>query len=133
MVLEFDEFFGLQGTPSDLFEEFLPAATSAIVLGGGILQEGSVGFLDSALDLVGDLLDPFVPGGAGSERRLTARTPGTGRSAIEIARKRLRGEGRRPRRRKALTDNDIKLMLTIASSVSKKAAENFMIVRTRGA
>jgi len=121
-----------------LFEEFLPAATSALVLAGGrsAPERGSLGFLDSALDLLGDVLDPFVPGGAGSERRLTAFTPGTGTSAIARAKARIRaGEapGRRARRRKALTDNDIKLMLTIASSVSKKAAENFMIVRTRGA
>lgn len=120
---------------SDLFDEFLPVATNAIILGGGILQAGSVGFLDSALDLIGDLLDPFVPGGAGSELRTGAFGGDVKRQ--NIARKAaglppLSG-GRRARRRKALTDNDIKLMLTIASSVSKKAAENFMIVRTRGA
>ena len=94
-----------------------------------------MGFLDSAIDLLGDIIDPFFPGGAGSETRATAF--GGDRARVNAARKAaglpaLPG-GRRARRRKALTDNDIKLMLTIASSVSKKAAENFMIVRTRGA
>lgn len=38
---------------------------------------------------------------------------------------------RRRRRRKALTSDDLKLALTIASAVSKKAAENFILSRTR--
>lgn len=44
------------------------------------------------------------------------------------------GDGfrRRRRRRKALTDSDVKTALTIASAISKKAAENFILVRTRG-
>jgi len=122
----------------NLFEEFLPAATSSLVLGGGPsnLNTGvGLGFLDSAIDLLGDLVDPFIPGGAGSETRLTAF--GGDVTKINAARRRAGlppvPGSRRARRRKALTDNDIKLMLTIASSVSKKAAENFMIVRTRGA
>ena len=43
------------------------------------------------------------------------------------------GDGRRRRRRrKALTSDDVKIALTIASAISKKAAENFILVRTRG-
>ena len=38
---------------------------------------------------------------------------------------------RRSRRRKALNSDDLKLALTIASAVSKKAAENFILSRTR--
>ncbi len=41
------------------------------------------------------------------------------------------GPARRRRRRKALTSDDLKLALTIASAVSKKAAENFILSRTR--
>jgi len=41
------------------------------------------------------------------------------------------GGPRRRRRRKALTDSDVRLALTIASSISKKAAENFIIQRVR--
>ena len=38
--------------------------------------------------------------------------------------------GRR-RRKRALTADDMRTMLTIASAVSKKAAENFILQRTR--
>ncbi len=40
---------------------------------------------------------------------------------------------KRRRRRKALTSDDIKIALTIASAISKKAAENFVLSRTRSA
>jgi len=117
-----------------LFEEFLPAATNRLVLGGGP-GVADIGFLDSALDLLGDIVDPFFPGGAGSETRATAF--GGDVAKINVARKRaglpaLPGTTRR-RRRKALTNDDIKLALTIASAISKKAAENFILTRTRGA
>jgi len=39
---------------------------------------------------------------------------------------------RRRRRRKALTNDDVRTALTIASAISKKAAENFVLMRTRG-
>jgi len=42
------------------------------------------------------------------------------------------GEKRRRRRRKALTNDDVKTALTIASAISKKAAENFILMRVRG-
>jgi len=91
-------------------------------------------FIDSALDLIGDLLDPFVPGGAGSELRHTAFG---GDRAKQNAARRAAGlpelPGGRRRRRKALTNDDVKLALTIASAISKKAAENFILTRTRGA
>ncbi len=38
---------------------------------------------------------------------------------------------RRRRRRKALTADDLRLALTIASAISKKAAENFILSRVR--
>lgn len=38
---------------------------------------------------------------------------------------------RRRRRRKALTHDDLRLALTIASAISKKAAENFILTRVR--
>ncbi len=38
---------------------------------------------------------------------------------------------RRRRRRKALTDSDVRLALTIANAISKKAAENFILQRVR--
>ena len=44
------------------------------------------------------------------------------------------GDGfrRRRRRRKALTNDDMRTALTIASAISKKAAENFVLMRVRG-
>ncbi len=39
---------------------------------------------------------------------------------------------RRRRRRKALTNDDVRTALTIASAISKKAAENFILMRVRG-
>ncbi len=42
------------------------------------------------------------------------------------------GDGGRRRRRKALTDTDVRTALTIASAISKKAAENFILMRVRG-
>ncbi len=42
------------------------------------------------------------------------------------------GAGRRRRRRKALTNDDVRTALTIASAISKKAAENFILMRVRG-
>jgi len=40
---------------------------------------------------------------------------------------------RRRRRRRALTADDMRLALTIASAIGKKAAENFILQRTRAA
>lgn len=42
------------------------------------------------------------------------------------------GLPRRRRRRKALTNDDVRTALTIASAISKKAAENFILMRVRG-
>jgi len=42
------------------------------------------------------------------------------------------GIQRRRRRRKALTNDDVRTALTIASAISKKAAENFILMRVRG-
>jgi len=42
------------------------------------------------------------------------------------------GVARRRRRRKALTNDDVRTALTIASAISKKAAENFILMRVRG-
>ena len=94
-----------------------------------------MGFLDSAIDLLGDILDPFFPGGAGSELRPTAfggdiKKQNVARLAAGLP---PLPTGARRRRRKALTNDDVKLALTIASAISKKAAENFILTRTRGA
>ena len=60
---------------------------------------------------------------------------GSGVGGFALGESLFGGEGggqRRRRRRKALTNDDVKTALTIASAISKKAAENFILVRTRG-
>lgn len=103
-------------------------ARGTMVAGGTLVPN----FLDSALDMLGDLADPFLPGGAGSELRATAfggdvRRQNVARQAAGLP---LISTGSRRRRRKALTADDIRIALVIASAISKKAAENFILSRT---
>lgn len=88
-------------------------------------------FIHSALDLLGDVVDPIFPGGAGSELRATAFGGDVSRQnrARRAAGLPPISTGRR-RRRKALTADDIRTALVIASAISKKAAENFILSRT---
>jgi len=61
-------------------------------------------------------------------------TVGAGIGGVAIGES-LFGNGddkRRRRRRKALTNDDVRTALTIASAISKKAAENFILMRVRG-
>lgn len=76
-------------------------------------------------------------GGGGAIRGVGRLLPavGAGFGGVALGEGILGGNGefkRRRRRRKALTDSDVKTALTIASAISKKAAENFILVRTRG-
>lgn len=87
-----------------------------------------------ALPLAGRLLRPAL----GFIRRRPAVSAGIagtaglaafgGQQALTIG-----GDGLRPRRRRrrALTADDMRTALTIASAISKKAAENFILQRTR--
>lgn len=61
-------------------------------------------------------------------------TVGAGIGGVGIGEQLFGGEGgqRRRRRRKALTNDDVRTALTIASAISKKAAENFILMRVRG-
>jgi len=90
------------------------------------------GFIDSALDLLGDLVDPFLPGGAGSQLRPTAFGGDVARQnqARKAAGLPLLTTGRR-RRRTALTTGDLRIMHEIATSIGKKAAETFIAQRVR--
>ena len=64
----------------------------------------------TALELATPGFDiPFIPGGGGGNGMFK----------------------RRRRRRRALTADDMRVALTIASAISKKAAENFILQRTR--
>lgn len=60
-------------------------------------------------------------------------TVGAGIAGVGIGEAVFDGNGpRRRRRRKALTNDDVRTALTIASAISKKAAENFILMRVRG-
>ena len=69
-------------------------------------------------------------------RRLPALLPtvGAGIGGVAIGENLFDGNGggRRRRRRKARTNDDVRTALTIASAISKKAAENFILMRVRG-
>ena len=84
------------------------ARTVAVRLGGGGLVRRGVGLL------------PTVGAGIGGVAVGDALFGGDGAG------------GRRRRRRKALTNDDVRTALTIASAISKKAAENFILMRVRG-
>jgi hypothetical protein len=77
-----------------------------------------------------------VAAGIGSRAGPLARllpTVGAGIGGVAIGEAVLGdGEKRRRRRRKALTNDDVRTALTIASAISKKAAENFILMRVRG-
>lgn len=63
-------------------------------------------------------------------------TIGAGAGGVALGEQVFGGDGdgltRRRRRRKALTNDDVRTALTIASAISKKAAENFILMRVRG-
>ncbi len=61
-------------------------------------------------------------------------TVGAGIGGVAAGEALFGGDGvqRRRRRRKALTNDDVRTALTIASAISKKAAENFILMRVRG-
>jgi len=76
-------------------------------------------------------------GGTGLVRRGVGLVPtvGAGIGGVAIGESIFGGDGggrRRRRRRKALTNDDVKTALIIAASISKKAAENFVLMRVRG-
>ncbi len=61
-------------------------------------------------------------------------TVGAGFAGVGLGEAAFGGDNgqRRRRRRKALTNDDVRTALTIASAISKKAAENFILMRVRG-
>jgi len=71
-------------------------------------------------------------GRAGGIARLLP-TVGAGIGGVGLGTAIFDGETpKRRRRRKALTNDDVRTALTIASAISKKAAENFILMRVRG-
>jgi len=104
----------------------------------GLGQEGFriggnvVNWFDSAIRLLGDIVDPFLPGFSGSELRPTSRKVTL--SSINEQRKAagLEPIGGRRRRKRALTKSDREDIGFIAGMISKAAARDFaMIVAAR--
>lgn len=91
-------------------------------------ENGGGGWLKSAIDLIGDVVDPFLPGGAGSELRPTSRTVTL--ASINRARKDagLPPLSHRHRRKRALTHSDKADIAFIAATVSKKAAGDMAVM-----
>lgn len=103
-------------------------ARGAIKTGGDI-----VGWFDSAIALLGDLVDPFLPGFAGSERRATSRKTSLAiinqdRAAAGLA----PISGGRRRRKRALTKSDREDIGFIAGMISKAAARDFAMIVAGG-
>lgn len=93
---------------------------------------GSLGWFDSALALIGDIVDPFLPGFAGSELRPTSRKVTLAAINQQRAAAGLAPIGGRRRRKRALTKSDREDIGFIAGMISKAAARDFaMIVAAR--
>jgi len=104
-----------------------PAGALAAAIGGS-----PVDWLSSALGLLGDIVDPFLPGFAGSELRPTSSTVTL--SAINAKRRAagLAPIGGRRRRKRALTKSDREDIGFIAGMISKAAARDFAMIVAGG-
>jgi len=99
------------------------AGRSAIRTGGTI-----VGWFDSALALLGDIVDPFLPGFSGSETRSTSRKTTLAIINQQRAAAGLPPLGGRRRRKRALTKSDREDIGFIAGMISKAAARDFAMI-----
>jgi len=99
----------------------------------GVRKGGAiVDWLSSALALLGDIVDPLLPGFAGSELRPTSRKVTI--AAINAQRRAagLPPLGGRRRRRRALTKSDREDIGFIAGMISKAAARDFAMIVAGG-
>lgn len=96
--------------------------------GGNALPE----WLASALALIGDVVDPFLPGFAGSELRATSSTVNLAGINRARAAAGLPPLGGRRRRKRALTLSDRADIAFISGTLGKPAGRDFaMIVAAR--
>lgn len=90
-------------------------------------------WLQSALALLGDVLDPIFPGGAASETRVLARGGRGSRRRLSAAGVVVEGDVTRRRRRRALTASDKADLAFITATLGAAAAKTalaLMITRT---
>lgn len=85
-------------------------------------------WLDSALELIGDVVDPFLPGFAGSDVRATSRSV----TIAQINKQRLAAGlpplNMRRRRKRALTKSDREDIAFIAGMLGKPAGKDFAMI-----
>jgi len=93
---------------------------------------GILNWLDSAVDMLGDIVDPFLPGFAGSETRGTSRKTSLAIINQQRAAKGLAPLGGRRRRKRALTKSDREDIAFIAGMISKAAARDFAMIVAGG-
>lgn len=91
-------------------------------------EEANGGWIGTALSLLGDVIDPFLPGFAGSELRptsstVTLATINTSRKAAGMPPLRMRH-----RRHRALTKNDKADIAFIAGMLGKPAGRDFAMI-----
>lgn len=91
-------------------------------------ENGGGGWIGSALSLIGDVIDPFIPGFAGSELRPTSRTVTL--EAINQSRRAagLPPIGTRRRRKRALTKSDREDIAFISGMLGKPAGRDFAMI-----
>lgn len=89
-------------------------------------------WFDFALNLLGDIVDPFLPGFAGSETRATSRKTSLAIINQQRAAKGLPPLGGRRRRKRALTKSDREDIGFIAGMISKAAARDFAMIVAGG-
>lgn len=91
-------------------------------------ENGGGGWIGSALALIGDVVDPFLPGFAGSELRPTSRTVTI--ASINASRKAagLPPLRMRHRRKRALSKSDREDIAFISGMLGKPAGRDFAMI-----
>jgi len=116
-------FTGEEALKTDVVDFALAVAT------GGLT---GMDWFNSALALLGDIVDPFLPGFAGSELRATSRTVNLAGINKARAAAGLPPLGGRRRRKRALTLSDRADIAFISGTLGKPAGRDFaMIVAAR--
>ncbi len=87
-----------------------------------------MGWLESGLALLGDLVDPFLPGFGGSELRPTSRKVTLAAINAQRLAAGLPPLGGRRRRKRSLTKSDREDIAFIAGMISKAAAKDATMI-----
>jgi len=89
---------------------------------------GTVDWLKSALDLIGNILDPILPGGAGSELRPTSSTVTLAKINAQRRSAGLPPLRMRHRRKRVLSVADRQDIAFIAGMLGKPAGRDFAMI-----